>query len=73
MEAGTIGTTGNYLEIEGEDGEKKRIPEPSREDRIVTERIKAATDLCGIAFLDHVIVGGAWSGKFYSLREAGVI
>lgn len=48
-------------------------PEPSREDRIVTERIKAATDLCGIAFLDHVIVGGAWSGKFYSLREAGVI
>ena len=28
MEAGTIGTTGNYLEIEGEDGEKKRIPEP---------------------------------------------
>lgn len=28
MEAGTIGTTGNYLEIEVEDGEKKRIPEP---------------------------------------------
>ena len=25
MEAGTIGTTGNYLEIEGEDGEKKPI------------------------------------------------
>jgi DNA repair protein RadC len=48
-------------------------PEPSREDRTLTERIKAATNLCGIEFIDHVIVGGAWSEALYSFREEGMI
>ena len=48
-------------------------PEPSREDRTLTERIKAATNLCGIEFIDHVIVGSARSEAFCSLREEGMI
>ena len=39
---------------------------PSSEDRRITERIKRASDLLGIRFLDHVIVG---EDSFYSFLE----
>ncbi|MEW6115280.1 MAG: DNA repair protein RadC [Nitrospirota bacterium] len=45
-------------------------PSPSRDDITVTERLKSAGDIIGIAVLDHVIIG---DGKFVSLREKGVV
>jgi DNA repair protein RadC len=43
-------------------------PSPSREDFVVTDRLKEAGVLMGIAVIDHVIV--AESG-YFSFREAG--
>lgn len=43
-------------------------PAPSREDRVVTKRLRAAGGLIGIEVLDHVIVADA---GHYSFREAG--
>ena len=40
-------------------------PEPSDEDRQITQRLKEAGKLLGIPVLDHVIVG---SGSFYSFK-----
>ena len=41
-------------------------PEPSREDILVTERLKEAGALIGIELLDHIIIGGR---AYVSLRE----
>ena len=43
-------------------------PEPSAEDRGVTERLFAAGELVGVPLLDHLVVGG---GAFVSLRGRG--
>ncbi|HTF87849.1 MAG TPA: DNA repair protein RadC [Planctomycetota bacterium] len=43
-------------------------PEPSAEDRGVTERLFAAGELVGVPLLDHLVVGGA---NFVSLRGRG--
>jgi DNA repair protein RadC len=42
-------------------------PAPSRSDRRVTEVMRAACELVGLALLDHVILGG---GGHYSFRHA---
>jgi DNA repair protein RadC len=41
-------------------------PTPSEEDVALTRRIKAAAELMGIRFLDHVVLG---DGRFRSLAE----
>jgi DNA repair protein RadC len=43
-------------------------PEPSAEDRGVTERLFAAGELVGVPLLDHLVVGGS---AFVSLRGRG--
>lgn len=43
-------------------------PEPSAEDRGVTERLQAAGELVGVPLLDHLVVAG---GEFVSLRGRG--
>jgi DNA repair protein RadC len=43
-------------------------PEPSAEDRGVTERLHAAGELVGVPLLDHLVVGGE---AFISLRGRG--
>ncbi|HTL53607.1 MAG TPA: DNA repair protein RadC [Planctomycetota bacterium] len=43
-------------------------PAPSREDIAVTKRLKQASELLGIAVLDHVIIG---DGRYFSFAEAG--
>ena len=45
-------------------------PEPSRDDRELTERLVQAGEILGIKILDHVIVG---RGRHYSFVEAGLI
>ncbi len=44
-------------------------PEPSREDRELTHRLREAGRILGIRCLDHVIVGGP--GQHYSFADAG--
>lgn len=46
-------------------------PEPSPEDLVLTERLRHAGAVLGIAVLDHVIVGAA--GACVSLHERGVL
>ena len=41
-------------------------PEPSAEDRAITERLRHAGDLIGIKILDHVVIG---DGTFRSFAE----
>ncbi|HIQ95265.1 MAG TPA: DNA repair protein RadC [Candidatus Limivivens merdigallinarum] len=43
-------------------------PAPSREDLLLTERIREAGEILGIELLDHLILGDL---KFVSLREQG--
>lgn len=43
---------------------------PSRDDIMVTERLKATEDIVGITVLDHVIIG---DGTYVSLKEKGII
>lgn len=45
-------------------------PQPSKEDLVVTERIKNAGELMGVRLLDHIIIGDK---KYISLREQGKI
>lgn len=45
-------------------------PEPSKDDIIITERLKGAGEIIGIGVLDHVIIG---DGKYASLKEKGVL
>lgn len=41
-------------------------PQPSREDRMVTDRLRQAGELVGIELLDHVVVG---ESSYYSFAE----
>jgi DNA repair protein RadC len=45
-------------------------PAPSRDDIAVTERLKLAGEVVGIAVLDHLIIG---DGKYVSLKEQGIV
>ena len=40
---------------------------PSKEDRIITDRIKKAGELLGIKLLDHIIIGD--NDEYYSFAE----
>jgi len=44
-------------------------PEPSRQDRLMTERLRAAGELLGILVVDHVIIG---QSSYSSLSERGL-
>lgn len=45
-------------------------PQPSSQDIQATQNLKAATDIIGIHFCDHIIVG---RDGFFSFQEAGLI
>ena len=45
-------------------------PEPSEDDRLLTERLAESGNLLGIRVLDHVVIG---DGAFVSLRDRGAI
>ena len=45
-------------------------PEPSTEDRALTERLRQAGELLGIRVLDHVVIG---DGRFRSFAEDGLL
>lgn len=45
-------------------------PTPSTEDRAVTERLRQASELIGIALLDHIIIGGT---RWVSMRRVGLL
>lgn len=45
-------------------------PEPSRNDRELTERLVKAADILGIRFSDHVIIG---DGTYYSFTAHGLL
>lgn len=45
-------------------------PEPSRDDLAVTEKLRSAGEIVGIAVLDHVIIG---DGRYVSLKEKGIL
>lgn len=45
-------------------------PEPSPEDRDVTERLKKAGEILGIAVLDHIVFSDT---EFVSFRERGLL
>ncbi|MGF6991226.1 DNA repair protein RadC [Lachnospiraceae bacterium PM6-15] len=47
-------------------------PTPSREDVLLTQRLKNAGELLGIELLDHVIVGGV-TGKRFSFMEEEIM
>lgn len=46
-------------------------PEPSREDIVITRKLRNAGDILGIELLEHVIIGNG--GGFVSLKERGVL
>ena len=46
--------------------------EPSQEDRDVTTRLLAASDLIGVRMLDHVIVAGE-TGEMFSFKQEGLL
>ena len=45
-------------------------PEPSREDRDLTERFARCGDLIGIDLVDHIVIGG---DSYVSMRERGLV
>ena len=45
---------------------------PSQEDRDVTKRLLACSDLMGIKMLDHIVIGGN-TGYMYSFKQEGVL
>ncbi len=45
-------------------------PTPSREDELMTMRVREAGQLLGIFLLDHVIIGDT---TYISLRERGIV
>lgn len=45
-------------------------PEPSREDRLITDTIKKAAELFGITLFDHIVIG---DGRIKSLAEEGYL
>lgn len=44
-------------------------PHPSRQDRVLTERIKKAGDILGLQVIDHIIIG---DGIYFSFLEEGI-
>lgn len=44
---------------------------PSKEDELVTKRLKKCGDMLGIHVMDHIIVGDR--GQYFSFRESGII
>jgi DNA repair protein RadC len=50
-------------------------PSPSNQDLQLTTRIRDASELMQIRFIDHVIIGrpGAGRSPYYSFRESGLI
>lgn len=46
-------------------------PSPSKEDILITARIKECGGLLGVTLVDHIIIGS--NGKYVSLKEKGVI
>lgn len=45
-------------------------PTPSREDLMLTTRLKEAGDLIGIQLIDHIIIG---DNRYISLKERGIL
>ena len=45
---------------------------PSKDDRLITERMAAACEILGIPLMDHIIVGGDNKG-YYSFREKEIL
>lgn len=45
-------------------------PNPSREDREITRRLKEAGEILGIRVLDHIIIG---DGSYFSFVESGIL
>lgn len=43
------------------------IPDPSKEDISLTERLKEAADIIGIKLMDHLIIGD--EDRYYSFKE----
>lgn len=46
-------------------------PDPSTEDKLMTEKIRRSGELMGIELVDHIIIGD--EGNYYSFREAGIL
>lgn len=46
-------------------------PQPSREDRAITQRLAEAGKLLGINVVDHIIIGGA--GTYFSFADEGLL
>lgn len=46
-------------------------PQPSREDRAITQRLVESGKLLGIAILDHVITGDGT--KYFSFADEGIL
>ena len=45
-------------------------PTPSKEDIVVTKRMKEAGELLGVTLMDHIIIG---DNRYISLKEQGMI
>ena len=45
-------------------------PAPSREDTLLTERIRQAAEIIGLHLLDHIVIG---DHRYVSFREAGYL
>lgn len=45
-------------------------PEPSQNDKILTERLKMAAEIMGLPMLDHIIIG---SGRYVSMADRGML
>ena len=46
---------------------------PSKEDILLTKRIEKSSEIIGIEFLDHVIVGTIQDNQYFSFREHGYL
>ena len=45
-------------------------PEPSKEDILLTERVRKAGELMGIRLLDHIVIGDS---AYVSMKERGLL
>ena len=48
-----------------------RDPQPSQEDRAITQRLAEAGKLLGITVVDHIIIGSA--GRYFSFADEGLL
>ena len=48
-----------------------RDPQPSREDRAITQRLKEAGALLGINVLDHLVIGA--DGRYFSFADENLL